>query len=75
MSQNGQTHVKKSCSICCKNLKVCLMIFGHYVLKDRGLSHKIFLEMFLKNQGFPTTWLLQCFNNERNSQVKSQSGE
>ena len=55
MSQNGQTHVKKSCSICCKNLKVCLMIFGHYVLKDRGLSHKIFLEMFLKNQAFPTT--------------------
>ena len=30
MSQNGQTHFKKSCSKCCKIFKVCLTILGRY---------------------------------------------
>ena len=34
MSQNGQTHFKNLAAFAAKILKVCLIILGHYALKD-----------------------------------------
>ena len=33
MTQNGHAHFKNLAEFCCKILKVCLTILGHYALK------------------------------------------
>ena len=40
MFQNGQTHFKKSCSICFNIFKVCLAILRYYVLKGYNIKVK-----------------------------------
>ena len=49
MSQNGQTHFQNlavfAANVCCKILKLCLTILGHYALNDKALSFSKYLFM------------------------------
>ena len=49
MSQNGQTHFPNlavfAANVCCKILKLCFTILGHYALNGKAVSFSKYLFM------------------------------